>query len=280
MTALDKINFFISSYGRSFVAMFNARLWPPFLIYLIILVLAILAMQSMFAPLLAGWLIPLMKAATADAVVHYPQHLIMMPQAFEWFRFLAIAPIVESALTAAAFIMFAAYFRKEKPRFGQALSAAFKRYHLVFIAIVVNTALVYLLFSTLPDLFRDFTAGSPRRQLALTVGMQGLSMLLTALFIYVIPLLVIARQSLGSSFIGSFRLFFRNSFTTYFLVLVPNLLLIGLGLFLQQYAEDMISKFHPRLFLYLTYISALLGVAANFFIVSTVTRFFLEFTEE
>ncbi|MFH2056291.1 MAG: hypothetical protein ABIJ61_10065, partial [bacterium] len=202
MTALDKINFFISSYGRTFVALFNARLWPPFLIYLIILVLSILALQSMFSPLLAGWLIPLMKAATTESVVHYPQHLIMMPQAFEWFRFLAIAPVVESALMAAAFIMFAAYFRKEKPQFTASLSAAFKRYHLVFIAVLVNTVLVYLLFRTLPGLFRDFAAGSPRRQLALSVGLQGLSLLLTSRFVAGMPRLVIARQSWAQSFGG------------------------------------------------------------------------------
>jgi hypothetical protein len=280
MTALEKINFVISSYGRAFIALFNVRLWPPFLIYLMILVSVVWAIQSMFAPLLAGWLIPLVKTATAESVLHYPQHLIMLPHAFERFRFLAVSPIVEAALMAAAYIMFAAYFTKQRPRFIDALRQALRRYHLVLIAVVVNTALVYSLFLTLPDLFRDFTVGSPRRQLALSVGLQGLSLLLTALFAYVVPFLVIAKRSLAASFVGSFVLFFRNFFMTYFLVLIPNLVLIGLGLILQQYTEEIVTKFHPRVMVGLTYLNALLSIGVNFVIVATITRFFLESTEE
>lgn len=281
MTSLDKINFFVSSYGRTFVALFKVRLWPPFLIYFLILVLVIVAIQSMFSPLLAVWLIPLVKAAAgSDSVLHYPQHLLLLPNVFERFRFIAISWIVESALMSAAYLMFAAYYTRQKLGFVSALREAMKRYHLVAIALIVNTALVYVLFLTLPDLFADFTHGAPRRMVALGLGFQALSLLLSSLFVYVVPLLVIAKQPLGRSFIGSFRLFFRNFFTTYFLVLIPNILLILLSVVLQLYTQDIVSKFHPRVMVMLTYLNAVLSIAANFFIVSTVTRFFLEFTEE
>ena len=79
MTALEKFNFFLSTYGRMFVALFNVRLWPPFAIYMMVMFVIVLGVQSMFSPLLAGWLIPLATWLIGDSILHYPQHLAYCP---------------------------------------------------------------------------------------------------------------------------------------------------------------------------------------------------------
>jgi hypothetical protein len=278
VNALEKLNFLISTYGRLLVALFNVRLWPPFLLYLAVTILLVYMIQSMFSPLLSGWLIPLVIAVSSEQVLHYPQHLVMLPSVFQW---LNVVPslLVESVLMATAILMFAAYFGGKKPRFRDSLKEAFQHYPRIVLVWFVNFVLVLVLFLVLPELFRDFTVGSPRRQMALTVGMQGLSALLTSLFIYAIPLLTIARESLAGAFLGSFRLFFRNFFTTYLLVVIPQILIMAVSLLLQNY-DTIIDKFHPRVMLGLTYFYGMCLVFTNFFVFGAIVRFLLRISSE
>jgi hypothetical protein len=204
----------------------------------------------------------------------------MLPQIFARFSFLGIAPLLESLLIGTAFLMFAAYYRRQRPRFFSSLKQAGRQYPKLVLVWVINTVLVYLLFETLPTLFQDFALLSPRRQLVISLGLQVFSILLSALFVYVIPFLLIAGRSLGGSFLGSFSLFFKNLVSTYFLVMIPQLPLIALGLLLQNYGGDIVEKFHPRVMVGFSYLHVLCLVGSNFFIVGTICRFFLATTEE
>lgn len=278
MRPIEKLNFLISSYGRLLIALFNVRLWPPFLLYLIVMCILIVMIQFMFKPLFAGWIAPLAVFASADAVLHYPQHLLLLPHVFGRFN-LVTSLLIESLLNGAAVLMFAAYFLRERVSFSDSVRRAAGYYPKLLVVWLVNFVLIYVLFETLPVLFRDFVSGSPRREMALTIGMQGLSTLLTALFIYVTLFLLLRQRSLGASFVGSFNLFFKNFFTTYFFVLIPNLFIIALVLLFQN-SGDIISKFHPRVMVGLTYIYALFMALASFFIFGGIVRFFLEIAEE
>ncbi len=278
MRALEKLNFLISTFGRLIIALFNVRLWPPFIIYLAVMVLIIIAALSMFSSLLSGWLVPLATWIVGDAILHYPQHLVGLPYLFERLN-LAPALLLESLLMATAILMFATYFTGEKVSFTTSLRNAWRHYPKLLLIWLVNFVLVYLLFEILPDLFREFVHGSPRREMALTVGMQGLSVLLTSLLIYVVPYLVIKKRSLVSCFGGSFNLFFKNFFTTYFFVFIPYLLILVLMLILQN-QETIVTKFHPRLIVGLTFVYALFVTVVNFFVSGAIVRFFLEVSED
>lgn len=278
MTALEKFNFFLSTYGRMFVALFNFRLWPPFLLYLIVTVLIVFSIHSMFSPLLSGWLIPLATWLVGDNILHYPQHLAYLPYTFQMFN-LVPSLLLESLLTATGILMFVAYFRQQSPAFGNSVRAASKYYPKIVLIWLVNVVLIYLLFKFLPGLFRDFVHGSPRREIALMIGMQGLSALLSALFIYAIPYLVVSKRTLGASFAGSFRLFFKHFFITYFLVGIPQF--VGLFLVIPLQRADMIVlKFNPEVVILLTYGMAVLFALTSFFTTGSIVRFFLETSEE
>ncbi len=278
MTALEKLNFFLSTYGRMFVALFNVRLWPPFLLYLIVMVLIVLAVQSMFSPLLSGWLIPLATWLVGDGVLHYPQHLALLPYTFQMFN-LVPSLLLESLLTAAGVLMFAAYFRQQSPQFGGSVRDASRHYTKIVVIWLVNVVLVYLLFKFLPGLFRSFVVGSPRREIALMLGMQGLSALLSALFIYAIPYLVVRGRSLGASFTGSFSLFFKHFFTTYFFVAIPQFVTMVLVIPLQS-ASTLVLRFNPGIVVLMTYGMAILFALASFYTTGSIVRFFLETSEE
>lgn len=278
MSPLEKFNFFLSTYGRMFVALFNVRLWPPFLLYLIVMMLIVFCIQSMFSPLLSGWLIPLATWLVGDNILHYPQHLAFLPYTFQMFN-LVPSLLLESLLTAAGILMFVAYFRQQSPAFGSSVRAASKYYPKIVLIWLVNVVLIYLLFKFLPGLFRDFVIGSPRRAIALMIGMQGLSALLSALFIYAIPYLVVRKRSLGACFAGSFSLFFKHFFTTYFLVGIPQFVTLFLIIPLQR-ADAIVFKFNPGVVLLLTYGMTVLFALTSFFATGSIVRFFLETSEE
>lgn len=278
MRPLEKLNFLITTYGRLLVAMFNARLWPPYLIYMLVMLFLVVIIEFMFKPLFAGWVVPLAVAVTGDAVLHYPQHILYMPYILERFN-LVPSLLLESLLNAAAVFMFASYFLGERVSFGNSLRRAAKFYPKLLLIWLVNFVLVYLLFETLPSLFHDVVSGSPKREMALTIGMQGLSILFSSLFVYVVPYLVLQQRKLGNSFVRSFSLFFRNFFTTYFYVFIPNIAIIILILLFQN-GDQIIGKFHPRIMVGLTYIEVFFMIAANFFTTGAIVRFFLEVAEE
>jgi hypothetical protein len=287
MSALEKFNFFLSTYGRMFVALFNFRLWPPFFIYLIVTAIIVFCIQSMFSPLLSGWVIPLLFSlvrifsfgeADPQIMLHYPDHLSGLPYALQCS---SIVPslFLESLLTSAGVLMFAAYFRQQSPSFGSSVRAAAKHYPKIVLIWLVTVVLSILLFKFLPGLFREFVAGSPRRQIALMIGMQGLSTLLSALFIYAIPYLVVHNRPLGACFSGTFRMFFKHFFMTCFLVGLPQFLTLLLVIPLQR-ADKIVTTFNPGVVILMTYGMAVLFALVSFFATGSIVRFFLVTSEE
>jgi hypothetical protein len=175
--------------------------------------------------------------------------------------------------------MFAAYWRRGRISFIDSLKAALKQYVKLVLVWIVVFILIYLLFMWLPDLFRDWAFASPRRMAVLSVGMQGLSVLLRSLFIFVIPFLMISQRGLGGSFTGSFKLFFSNFFTTIFLVGIPQLFLLPL-IYALQNTGTIIDKFNPDVLIWLTAALAVMLTLVNFFTTGAIVRFFLQTVEE
>lgn len=280
MNWLEKLNFTFTTYGRLIIAMFNFRLWPPFAIYLLVMALLVMMISSMFSPLLSGWLIPILVATSNNAILHYPQHVALLPEVFQKVNFL-LGPslLLESLLTGVGMLMFAAYFQRQKTQFGASLRTALRYYWKIVLIWLVNSVLVYLLFQYLPELFRGFVLGSPRRELALQIGMQGLSALLAALFAYTIPYLLIRNRPLMSCFTGSFNLFFRNFFTTFFFVALPQFLYLGYYLTWQD-TSSLVFKFNPVFVVILTLGLTVLSALVNFFTSGSIVRFFLEVSED
>lgn len=280
MRILEGINFFLSTYGRLFVGLFKVRLWPPFLILLVLLLLVVFVTVNMYADLFAGWAVPLMKWLTDDAVVHYPQHLVLLPVAFQWLSQI-VSVLFQSLLMAAAILMFAAYWGRDKFSFGSSLAAAFKKYHKLLLVWIVVFIPVFLLFEWLPDLFRSWFAGSPRRMLALTAGMQALAVPIESLFIFVVPYMMLRDRSLGKSFTGSFRLFFSNFFLTLFFVGIPQLILLVPVLIVQWVQPDILQyKYNPDIMVWLTVMVAVTLVFVSYFTTGAIVRLFLQTAEE
>ncbi len=277
MSALDRLNYIIAAYGRLILTLFNFRLWPPYFLYFLLLATVALLLANQFASGMS-WIIPLNVWIAGDSVLHYPQHLQFLPYSFERIS-VVISLLVESLFTAATVVMFAAHFRREKVRFIGSLREVLPHYLKILLIWLINFVLIYLLFMSLSKLFVDFVQGAPRRQLALFLGMRGLSVLVTCLFVYVMPYMFLRGRGLVAAFRDSIAQFFRSFFTTAIFVGLPQLLLLPL-IYTLQSSDKIIDKFNPDLVVWLTVAFAFALNLANFFTTGAIVRFFIDYAED
>lgn len=278
MGVLDRVNFIIATYGRLIVGLFNFRLWPPFLLFFLVMLLQIVMLNNMFSPLLAGWLIPIVQWIGDESVTHYPHHIAYIPSVFEKMNLL-FSWLIDSLMSATAISMFASYFSRERVQFVRSLKTAAGYYPRLLVIWLIVFVPILLLFWTLPGLFEGFVEGAPRRKLALMIGMQGLQTLLTALFVYVVPYMILLKTPFMKSFTRSFSLFFRSFFTTIIFVALPQFLLLPLVYALQN-TGNIVNKFNPELIVWMTVGLAVALTLANYFTLGAIVRFFREIAED
>lgn len=278
MGVLDRLNFIIALYGRLLVGIFNFRLWPPFFLFFVVMLLQIFMLNNMYSPLLSGWFIPVVQWIGDPSVVHYPQHIAYIPSVFEKMNLL-FSWLIDSLLSASAVLMFASYFNNEKVQFSRAVRTAASYYPKLLLIWLIVFVPILLLFWGLPGLFEGFVAGAPRRKIALMVGMQALQTVVTALFVYVVPYLVLRGASLGQAFSRNFSLFFRSFFTTVILVGVPQFLLLPL-IYALQNTGNIVNKFNPEVIIWMTVGLAVALTLSNYFTIGAIVRFFREAAED
>ncbi len=278
MGVLDRLNFIIALYGRLIVGLFNVRLWPPFFIFFLVMLLQIILLSNIYSPLLSGWLIPIVQWIGDESIIHYPQHIAYIPSVFEKMNLL-FSWLIDSLLSATAVLMFAAYFNREKVRFFDSLKIAAGYYPRLLLIWLIVFVPILLLFWGLPSLFEQFVVGAPRRKMALMLGMQGLQTVVTALFVYVVPYLLLRKAAFGQAFVRNFSLFFRSFFTTVILVGIPQFLLLPLVYALQN-TGDIVNKFNPNVVIWMTVGLAIALTLSNYFTTGAIVRFFREAAED
>lgn len=278
MGVLDRLNFIIALYGRLIVGLFNVRLWPPFFIFFLVMLLQIVLLSNIFSPLLSGWLIPIVQWIGDESIIHYPQHIAYIPSVFEKMNLL-FSWLIDSLLSATAVLMFAAYFNREKVRFFDSFKIAAGYYPRLLLIWLIVFVPILLLFWGLPSLFEQFVVGAPRRKMALMLGMQGLQTVVTALFVYVVPYLLLRKAAFGQAFVRNFSLFFRSFFTTVILVGIPQFLLLPLVYALQN-TGDIVNKFNPNVVIWMTVGLAIALTLSNYFTTGAIVRFFREAAED
>ncbi len=242
------------------------------------MLLEILMISNMYSPILSGWFIPLVQWIGDDSVVHYPQHIAYIPLIFEKMNLL-FSWLLDSLLTASAVLMFASYFKKEKVSFSQSVRAAMKCYPKLLIIWIVVFVPILLLFWALPGLFESFVQGAPKRKIALMIGMQGMQTIVTALFVYVVPYLLLRGISLGQAFSRNFSLFFRSFFTTAILVGIPQFAMLPL-IYALQNTGTIVNKFNPSVIIWLSVVWAAVLALSNYFTTGSIVRFFCEIAED
>jgi hypothetical protein len=275
---MEKFNFLVGSYLGTIKAMFSPKLWLPFLLFAIVSALLAWLLVNPFLPVIGPFLAYLGKLITgSDMVVHYPDLYLTLPNTYAWIT-LVLSIIIEALLISTGMIMFAGYYRNEGVSFFGAMKVAGKKYFHV-VAVWVFYSVVFLaLVTLLPILFDPLIGGSPRRMLAFGVAMRLLGTVVLAMFMYVLPYVLIDSKRFGAAIVGSVKSFLHGMVTSYFIALLPYLIVIPFSVALSQ-STTIVAKFAPETVLVVIILEIVANMIASFVFTSTVLRYYWEYAD-
>ncbi|MCP4703562.1 MAG: hypothetical protein GY865_03050 [candidate division Zixibacteria bacterium] len=207
---------------------------------------------------------------------HYPTIYLMLPYLFQWFK-IALGLIFEGLAVGLTVVL--AIKVLNISGFGDLkLSFARNRWLYLALAWTLITALLWALNRYLPVLFTDLLDSSPRRQMAFDFAMRLLTVGFYSIFIYVLPALIVYKNSFITAFKTSFSFFIKNPIFSFFLALIPILLTWPIS-FITSKANVIIEKFSPELILYLLSIGIFIDFIVNCLITIAVAKFLIDESE-
>jgi len=271
-------------YGQTLRQTAKGALWIPLVIHGLLLLIVALMHYHIFSPVtgsvIRAWA-NLVNADYAGAFFHYPAHFGLMPYFFGQAQML-LNILVEAFLFGIVIDMFIALYRGQKPAFMQSVGNAFRRYLQLTLVWFVVIGVLYLLnshfFDLVENVFGYSLRAAPRRQTAAEFGLRGLTILIYAVCIFLLPSIMAGGVSFRRRISRGFGTALRHPFIAIGLVLIPYL--IGfIPSWALSHSDKIVSNFSPELVFYLILISIGLDVIINFILLGTVVKFFMDQTQ-
>jgi len=269
---LDSINQFLRLLFGTFRQLGRGRIWLPLVAYFAIQWLVLYAhydyLRPPFYELISRWS-SLFGADMATAFSHYPQHFLLLGQFSGWAK-LGIGLILEGVVLG----MVAGMFHRRFTDSQSDRSAWSAWFDLVLIWVVIN-GLMLVATIYLPGWLGSLI-DSPRRMLALNLGLQPfIFTLVLALFFTAIPMVMVKGSGGLKALVESVRLFVRRPFT--FLGLAGTVLVVPILLgFIVSRPTNIVDSFKPELIYWLLTVVLVAEMLAYFLWMGTAVRFLSE----
>ncbi len=274
MAFLEKVNLFFSVYLAGLRSLKKSLLWIPFLLYALIQLLLLLALVYFYVPLLSVILIPLIKGFIGDFALHYPAYFLFLPKTFSRAN-LVLGGILGSAFIGwQTYLFFSSFLPDRKAKLGEGLKASFSKYFLLLGVWLIETLVLLGWFYLIPRLGKGLLTGGFKNELAFEILSLGVGIVFYGFFAYVFAAIVISGKNIFTGLGTSVSIYKRNFFSTYFFVLLPNLLTFPFTL-LNHRAALLISKFNPEITFLILILEIGVSTIANYLLISTLTRFYL-----
>jgi len=270
------INRLIGLYAEAFRAVVKMRLWPPLFIYTIAQFLLLLVFNSYVNPVIYPVLSPfvgLMGKNTASLFAQYPGLYIALPYVYQWGRLL-FGIIFEGLAIGLTALLFLRYIGSKRGE-GMTLRSVVRRWPQLIIVWTIVTAVIIAASLILPELFRSYLEGSPRRAAVFDVVIRLVAVTLYAIFIYAVPSIIVYKNNIIRAFRTTFALFFRYPIFTFFLALLPYLLTVPTS-YLTGQSAAIVSKFSPELVFYILAAGLIVDMLVNFILTATVVGLLIE----
>ncbi len=277
MDLVQQFNALIWSWSEMLSALRRRVALGPLLIYAAAQ-LAVLAILAFFAyPPFASTVAPLIQWRLGEAALHYPTCFLALRASFGQAD-VVLSVLLGGAATAAAVWLFASYYTGGDDGAGDGWREAFRRYVPVAIAVLVTTVLVQLV-SRIPTTFWGHLADArPARFRIIRMASIAAVLAVQALFIYVIPYVMLARRRIGGAIGGSIALALKNPVTTYLIVAVPTVLEL-LPAWLARNGTTIAYRFAPEGLTVVLVVWVIVILYSTFFTLGAATRFFLYATQ-
>lgn len=276
---LDKINFFIATYGKLFAGIFKISNWLPFLILALFQAAGLLAFSKFYMGGLNQVLFPVLSKIFPPAIFHYPQYYLALPAIYSGYSAFILGPTVWVIMSAVAVYKLGGYKKGITHTFGGGLNRAFKSYLPLLLFWIFETVIVFAVLWILTIGLKDYVAGSPRVKFMFEYGYQLFAFIFSAFLLYTIPGIIISGKKLGGALKGSIRLCGSNFFLTYFIIAIPASVGAMIDLFVSGFSPQIITLFNPELVAVLLYIRIGLGIFINLFIYGAAVFVYDEMSE-
>lgn len=278
-TALDKINLFITIYGRLFAAIIRLSWWSPFLIFSLFQFLVFFGLFWYYIP---GWIHiiqPILRIFLPEKAFHFPQFYLVLPGIYSAFESFILGPTLWVILSGAAVLRIGSRYSRKKIAFKECIARARAAYLPLLAIWLIETILVLAVLSIPSLLMESVMYGSPNMSAVISFIMQSLAMLISAALIYAIPGIVLDNKGLGEAISDSLGLFFGNFFLTFSILYIPGFIRIIFNILLTNYAPRIISAFNPDLIPILLFLEIGLGIFINLFIYGAAVFVYKEMSD-
>lgn len=278
-TGLDKVNLFISIYGRMFIAIFRFSWWSPFFILALVQLLGFLGLLWYYLP---GWIHiiqPILKLFLPERAFHFPQYYIVFPGVYTAFEVIILGPTLWVILSAAAVIRLGGHYSRKKLPLKECIARARSAYLPLLAVWLIETALVLAILALPSFLMESVMYGSPNMSAAISIVMQSLAFIISAALLYTIPAIVIDKKGLGEAIANSVGMFFGNFFLTYFIVFIPGFIRIILNILLTDYSQRIIVDLNPELIPILLFGEIVIGIFINLFVYGSAVFAYKEMSD-
>ncbi|NWF91203.1 MAG: hypothetical protein HXY50_17285 [Ignavibacteriaceae bacterium] len=256
----------------------RGRQWVPFVLLWLVQAGVILLLTQFHRPLLAPFLMPILRLLGGEPVVHYPTFYLALPSLFSYFA-LAIDLLVASWTLGAAFLIAWQTDHPAEPS-GGAYGRARQAYGRLLLARLPLIVLFALLLYVLPGLLFGGSQeiGATRMRL-FRYGSIGLGSLFEAFFLYVPLALLVGGRSVGGAIGRSFSMMGRMPVATLGAVLIPNLIQVPVSAMLRR-ADSVVRSMSPEMVAWMLVGASALYMVATFYVVGAGSRLYRLYVTE
>lgn len=229
----------------------------PFIIFTIIELIVLASIYIAPRAPLRAILGPPIRTFWGEQFLHYPANFLLFPK-LTYFSKLCLSVLFGSLLTGMVMVILFDVYNKNSISLKKALKTAVKKYILLFGAVFILAALLYIAGKIINIGLARYFLERHTKILFLKpdvwigpvlVGINFVvSVFIQAAFIYVIPLLIFEKEKLLRAIFGSFVLFKRLFIHTIILVGLPMILYVPISI-LSLNTAYLINRLFPEFIL-------------------------------
>ncbi len=238
----------------------------PFALYAVLQLLVLAGLVFFTTPPFSLIFLPLQRALYGEAVLHYPNNFIVLPQLFDTLN-IVLSGLVGILTIGSATLLFFSNSREKPANIN--IAPVRKRYFHLFAAWIGETALVLgivygfvWLAAKLPSLGVYLT---PLR----IVGV----VLVSSIFAFTTALILIEKKPFFVALPQSARIFASYSILTLVLVGLPSVAQLPVHLVLSN-VVTLVRRLNPETIAFVIGAGVILSMIANYFIVGTITNLY------
>jgi len=273
---LTKLNRLIGLYLFALKTFLRGGIWLPFIIYGFLQFVVLIFMANYTNPYIYPILSPIANFLLDEKALllnHYPAIYLLLPYLFQWFKI--VVGILFEGLAVGLTVVLVLKVVNSGRFTDLKLNFAKKKWFQLALGWTLITILLWALNRYLPQLFSEFLASSPRRQMMFDLVLKLLTVGLYSIFIYALPALIVYKNSLTAAFKTSFLLFGKNPIFSFFLALLPILLTWPIS-YLTGSVDIIIDKYSPELVLYLLGLGIFIDFIVNCLLTTAVVKLLLD----